>query len=47
MLVFSESDYSSSFDLEELESLTNIINATDAERNIAYEWGDAIKVSLR
>ena len=46
MLLFSESDYYSSFDDQELLDFDQIVNASDNEKNIAYEWGDAIKVSI-
>ena len=46
MLLFSESDYSSSFDDQELFDLNQIVNATDNDKNIGVEWGDVIKVSF-
>ena len=46
MLLFSESDYSSSFDDQDLLDLGQMLNATDNDKNIGVEWGDAIKVSF-
>ena len=46
MLLFSESDYSPSFDDQELFDLNQIVNATDNDKNIGVEWGDVIKVSF-
>merc|ERR1712227_397902 len=41
---FIESDYSSSFDDQEILDLDQMLNATDNDKNIRFEWGDAIKV---
>ena len=46
VLIFSESDYSSSFDDQEILDLDQMLNATDNDKNIRFEWGDAIKVSF-